>query len=413
MSRVRIIGGGLSGILAAFEAHRLGARDIELHERFSQLGGSALPTERHGVELRERHIAFGAKDHPVRRRLEANGIEFAEYDNACGSVSPAEAGPPVYASGFAGPALPCADLALGPTPGPRLSDRIAAYPADVRAPLERWLRWRLGPAATEAHAGAAGALGLSQVLPLGADAAALAAARRADSRIDGYFAIPWAGAEPAVASTPAGGFAAFYRRCHRALRQIGVRIHENSYLAPRQILAEHRPGDLLVWTAGPAALFKLVDAPAPRLLETSHAAYVFAGRWTGPRPFRIENFTAEGVCIRVHAYESGERTLIAAECVAEAGATDLRYEVHRLFHGFEGDLALGELLSASVKPRWTHQTVAAIGALKDLRAHLAQRFGPSLVTNGWEHTDAAGRHAHLSGALAGLLAPGARRSAAA
>ncbi len=413
MSRVRIIGGGLSGILAAFEAHRLGARDIELHERFAQLGGSALPAERHGVELRERHIAFGAKDDPVRRRLEANGIEFAEYENAFGSVSPAETGPPVYASGFAGPALPCERLVVGPLAGSRLSDRIAAYPGELRAPLERYLRWRLGPAADDAHAGAAGALGLSHVLPLGADTAALAAARRADPRIDGYFAMPWPGGETAVASTPAGGFGAFFRRCHRALRQIGVRIHENSYLAPRQVLAEHRPGDVLVWAAGPAALFKLVDAPAPRLLETNHAAYVFAGRWTGPRPFRIENFTAEGACIRVHAYQSGDRVLIAAECVAETGATDLRYEVHRLFHGFEGDLALGELLSAAVKPRWTHQTVAAVTALRDLRVLLAQRFGPSLVTNGWEHPDVAGRHAHLSGALAGLLAPGARRSAAA
>ena len=51
MARVRIIGGGLTGILAAFEAHRLGAREIVLEDALDRLGGWSLPRVSHGVEL--------------------------------------------------------------------------------------------------------------------------------------------------------------------------------------------------------------------------------------------------------------------------------------------------------------------------------------------------------------------------
>ena len=51
--RIRIIGGGLTGVLAAFEAHRLGWRDITLQERFEALGGVARPKLIHGREMRD------------------------------------------------------------------------------------------------------------------------------------------------------------------------------------------------------------------------------------------------------------------------------------------------------------------------------------------------------------------------
>jgi hypothetical protein len=410
------VGGGLSGVLAAFEAHRLGARDIELHERFSQLGGSALPPERHGIELRERFIPFGAKDEPIRRRLEAYGVGMDDVEDRFGSVGPAEVGPPIHTPDFDGPALPCAELAAGDPSGPSLAQRIAAFPAEAHAPLVRYLRWRLPDQAAEAHGAAAASLGIARILPLGPDAAALAAARRRDPRVDAFFALPqarWTQSEPAMTGTPAGGFGAFFRKCHRALRQIGVRIHEDSFVAPRQALVDYRPGDLLVWAANPGPLFKMFERPAPPLLQTSHAAYVFAARWTGPRPFHVSNFTGAGVCFRAQVYESAGRTLLSAECVAEADPTDLRYEVHRLLCGFDGDLALGELLCATVRPRWTYQTVQAVAALAQLRAQIAQTLGPGVVTNGWEHGEPAPRFAHLSAALGAALAPGNRNSAAA
>lgn len=415
MSRVRIVGGGLSGILAAFEAHRLGARDIELHERFGQLGGSALPPERHGIELRERTLPFGAKDDPVRRRLEAHGVAFDDVERCSGSVSPSDAGPPLYTLGFDGPALDCADVSVREPQGARLVERIAAYPADIQPQLTRYLRWRLGEVAPEAHAIAAPAVGLAHVAPIGANADAFAAARRRDPRIDAFFAMPathWPEAERPTWGAPNGGFGALFRRCHRALRQIGVRVQEDSFVAPRQILLEHRPGDVLVWAANPSPLLKMLDRPAPKLLETSHASYVFAARWTGPRPFHVENFTAEGVCIRAQVYESAGRTLLAVECVTEADSTDLRYEIHRLLSGFDGDLALGELLCASVKPRWTWQTVEAVAAVADLRTRLAERLGPAIVTNAWERTAHADRLAHISTGLAAVLAAGGRSRAA-
>ena len=42
MTKVRIIGGGLTGILAAFEAHRLGATQIRLQDALDRLGGWSL-----------------------------------------------------------------------------------------------------------------------------------------------------------------------------------------------------------------------------------------------------------------------------------------------------------------------------------------------------------------------------------
>ncbi len=81
MTKVRIVGGGLTGILAAFEAHRLGCRDIELHERFDRLGGVALPREAHGLELREGCIYFGPRTDPIRRLLEWHGLAFEEFEH--------------------------------------------------------------------------------------------------------------------------------------------------------------------------------------------------------------------------------------------------------------------------------------------------------------------------------------------
>ena len=85
--RVRIVGGGLTGILAAFQAHRMGARDIELYERLDRLGGIAQPDTVEGCDMREGCIYFGPEGDPIRALLEDHGAEFEEFDNRFGSVS--------------------------------------------------------------------------------------------------------------------------------------------------------------------------------------------------------------------------------------------------------------------------------------------------------------------------------------
>ena len=79
MKRVQIVGGGLTGILAAFQAHRLGARQIDLYERLDRLGGVALPELHDGKEMREGCIYFGPKGDPIRSLLETHGARFEEF----------------------------------------------------------------------------------------------------------------------------------------------------------------------------------------------------------------------------------------------------------------------------------------------------------------------------------------------
>lgn len=413
MSRVRIVGGGLTGILAAFQAHALGARDIELHERLEQIGGGALSAERHGIELRETCIHFGPKGDPVRDMLESHGVPFDEFEPAFGSVSPSDAGPPTYTPGLAGPALATDEITLTPTGGASLADRIVAYPADLRAPLARYARWHLDRDPRELHAGAAAPLGIEQVLPLGVEPAKLAEARRTSHIAAALFAAPsggWGARESEVIALPSGGFPGFLRRCHRALRQIGVRVHENSLVSPRQAIAEHRRGDALVWASNPTLLFKAMDLEPPAQQPKAITSYVFAGRWTGARPFHVQNYTAEGTCFRVYIYESSNRTLVSVECVAETSGTDLRYDIHRLMRGFEGDLALGEQLHTATKPHWGYHTLETVSRMTDLRRALTQKLGDGFVSGAWELHDRTRRFEAVGAELAAALGADGRRA---
>lgn len=413
--KVKIVGGGLTGILAAFEAHRLGARDIELFERFDKLGGVALPEERHGLELREGCIYFGPKGDAIRGLLETYGQSFTDFDNRFGSVSPAAQGEPVRTVDFGGPAFACTSTAVSPLAGRSLADRIGAYPAEIAEPLAKYAKWHLGFDLADAHESATIPMAINRVFPLGADLTALAEAKRRDPLADELLAIPraqWGHTNNLTASLPEGGFPTFLRRCERALRQIGVKIHERNLMAPRQALAMHGKGEVLVWAANPTPLFKALDVRTPKLLPKSFATYVFAARWTGPRPFYVQNFTAEGACFRAYVYESAGRTLVTAECVKEADTTDLRYEVHRLLSGFGGDLALGEILCTAIKPRWIYHSVDAIDQLKALRTAATSRMGASFVDGAWEPYAKGEKFAQVNAGLAAALGVSKGRAAA-
>ena len=416
MSRVKIVGGGLTGILAALQAHRMGVTEIELFERFDRLGGVALPGERHGLEMREGCIYFGPKGDPIRALLEAYGLRFEDFENRFGSISPSDFGEPVATADFGGPALPCADIALTPPAGVSLADRLACYPAALRIPLARYGRWHLGCDLKAVHESAAIPLAINRVFPLGADLAALADAKRHDPLADELFAIPrslWGRTANLTASLPVGGFPALLRQCRRALEQAGVTIHDRSLVSPRQALAEHAAGEVLVWAANPTPLFKAAGVATPKLLPKSFATYVFAARWTGPRPFYVQNFTAEGSCFRVYLYESAGRTLLTAECVAEDGGDELTYDIHRMLRGFGGDLTLGDMLAASIKPRWIYHSVEAIDGLVELRGALTERMGPAFVPGAWEPYAKSEKFAAVNAGLAAALAaPGARAAAA-
>ena len=406
MSRVKIVGGGLTGILAAFQAHRMGAREIELHERFDHLGGVAVPALRDGRELREGCIYFGPPGDPIRSLLEAHGVAFSDFDNRFGSMSRGD-GEPIYVDDFGGPAVPTEEMHLSAQQGASLGDRLACYPDTLAIPLARYARWHLGCNPALMHESAAVPLAINRVFPMRADLAALADAKRFDSLANELLAIPrslWGYTSNVQASLPVGGFTALLRRCRGALDAIGVRVNERHLVAPRQALADHRAGDVLVWAANPTPLFKIMDVPTPKFPPKRFATYIFEAKWTGPLPFYVQNFTAEGVCFRVYIYESGGKTVLTAECVVEDGGDALAADIRRMLAGFEGKLTLGELLATSVKPRWIYHTVETIDRLKELRSALAARMGSGFVPGAWEPYSKGEKFAEVGTALA--TAPG-------
>lgn len=415
MSRVKIVGGGLTGILAAFQTHRLGARDIQLYERFDQLGGVALPDERGGLELREGCIYFGPHGDPIRELLESYGPTFEDFENRFGSVSPTTDGGLRSIEDFGGPALACQEIGLLRPTGSSLADRLAAYPPELRNALVQYSRWHLGHDLEDVHESAAIPLAINRVFPVGPNLADLAEIKRHDPWADELYAIPrtlWGRTQNLTASLPKGGFPALFKQCRLALEAIGVTIHDESLVSPRQALTEHAAGEVLVWAANPTPLFKAAGLATPKLLPKSFATYVFAANWTGPCPFYVQNFTATGTCFRIYIYASAGQTLLTAECVAEASTSDLHREIHSLLQGFEGDLALGDQLATAIKPRWIYHSVSAMQGLTDLRANLFARMGPAFVPGAWEPYAKSEKFAEVNAGLVAALGVEAKAAAA-
>lgn len=414
MSRVRIVGGGLTGILAALEAHRLGCRDIVVHERFPELGGAALPRRQHGLELRDGCARFGPKGDPIRTLLEWHGAAFEEVENRCGSVSPGANGERVCTDGFAGPALAMADLSPKAPAGENLADRLRCYPPEAEAALTRYARWRLGDVwLDEAHASAATPMGVNRVYRLGADPTQR---KRADPLADELYGFPPSALDTAnpTAGLPRGGFAALFRSLGRALDSLGVRIEHDRLVSPRQALAECGADEVLVWAADPAPLFGIMGLETPKPIGRTVARYVFRVRWTGPTPFQVQNFTAMGAVFRACLYESRGESLLTAECVTEAPDGDLRREIARLLAGFGGEsLEICEQIGVSFHPFRACHSMDAMKQLKALHARTWAAMGAGFVAGAWEPHDRAERFTRVNEALALALQadPGARRAA--
>lgn len=412
MSRVRIVGGGLTGILAAFQAHRLGARDITLYERHDQIGGAAAGRTLHGLEVRDDRIWFGGRDDPARSLLEAYGLRFVEFENRVASLSPGN----VPTADFGGPALPAPGLLLSPPAGPSLADRLACYPHEVADALSAHARWLMGSVdLAQTHPGVAAPMGINRVFPTGVDLEALAAARRQHALTEELYDVPRGPGDRGAdltASTPQDGFPTFLRRARRALEAAGVRVCETALISPGQSLAERAGGDVLVWAASPTALFRAAGVPAPQLRARNFTTHVIGARWTGPLPFYVHNFTAEGICIRAYLYESGDRTLLSAQCVADAHPSELRSDLHRMTRPF-GDLLLSETIATSVRPHWVCHTLDDVRRLGQLRGAMAGLMGPAFVPGGWELHAGADRFQAVSAALAAALGSDARTSSAA
>lgn len=383
MIRIEIVGGGLTGVLAALEAHRLGHRDITLHEATDQLGGAARPRVVHGHELRDTLITFGGPEDPVRRRLEDAGVAFDDVEMGCGSVSPTPNGGVTAIEDFSGPALACRSLGLAEPAGDTIADRIRAYPTDMQAKLSRYAQWRLGGWIDETHVGAAASMGLDRVYPLGADISTLDEVRRADSLYDALYGAPrtlGGRGGPLKAALPRDGFAAMFELLRRRLVDMDVTIRQPSLVAPQRALKACADGAAVVWAADPAALYKPLDVtPAPSAGQ-KHVAYVFRTRGARPAPFVLRNFTADGVVARLHLYASRGETLLCAECIAETTNDALRREILRLLAAFGGEeVVLGDQLSVSVAADTTCPSVGEVAARSALASALRRRAGEAFM----------------------------------
>ncbi len=382
MTKVRIIGGGLTGILAAFEAHRLGATDIRLQDALDRLGGWSLPRTSHGLELREGEFAFGSAHDPIRRCLEWQGVAFDDADLYFGAVSPAADGR--RADWGEGPVL-AARTPPAAASGDTLCDLLRSYPREAAEPLRRFCQWRLPVWLDQVHASAAAALALDQTHLIG----------------------PGEGAPPGFAlrgAIPREGLSGLFGASGRALARLGVGIELGALVSPREAALDRSDDEMVVWAADPTPLFDLADLPRPAALAERVASYVFRAEVAAPRPLTVRNFTAEGPVTLARVYESRGETLVALDCVDEAPDADLRRETMRLLAPFaERPPELGACLYANVRSRFACQTVEAVRALERLKTDLAARHDGRFIVAGWESADAAGRFAALAGEMqAGL-----------
>lgn len=406
MNRVRVVGGGLTGILAAFEARRLGA-EVVLQERFEALGGVARPKLAHGRELRDGCVYFGPPDDPVRAALEAQGLVFEEVPNRMASVGPGEAA----VRDFAGPSLPAGSTKLDDPTGARtLADRLACYPDGVRDALTRYVEWHVGVSPDALCAEAAIPLAINRVHPADMPPSALAVRKQTFAAWDELYGLPpqlWGRTANRMASLPVGGFSAIFDACARALAAAGVTVETGALVPPRQALLQAEAnGEALVWAASPTPLFKAASLPTPPMVRKAFHTYVFRAAFTGALPFYLQNFTATGAVFRLYAYESGGEPLVALECVAEAEDRALRAEAAALMAHFpEEGLKLGELLSVSIQPRWIYHSPQTLEALAGLRQRLAARLGERFISGAWEPYAKAAKMAEVNAALAGALAP--------
>lgn len=401
--RLVIIGGGLTGVLAALEGHRLGWRDIVLHERFEALGGVALPKVVSGAEMRAGCIYFGGPADPIVQSLETIGARFETFDNRFASIAPGPDGARLVCTDFGGPALASDAFTDAAPAGPSLAHRLGAYPPEIAVHLARYCQWALDGADPSGLDGdCVTPLAINRVFPACADIEALAAAKRAGRWTDELYAIPrqlWGRTDNLTASLPADGFAGLFETCRKALAERGVEVRLNSLVPPRQALDETGPDDVLVWAANPTLLFKPVGLAPPKLLRKVFTSLVFEASFDGSCPAYVQNFTAEGDVFRAYVYRSGGQTLVTAECVREADPLAVADQLPGLLSSF-GVLGVGPVRHVAVEPRWIFHTLEAMAGLKALRANLAGRLGERFVAGAWEPYAKATKLAEVNAALA-------------
>lgn len=401
--RIRIVGGGLTGVLAALEAHRLGWRDIVLQERFEALGGVARCKVIHGREMRDGCVYFGGESDPIVQTLSAHGARFTTFDNRFGSMSADFEGRRVFTWDFGGPAIDCPAYKVRKPADDSLAARLAAYPPEIAATLEDYVRWHLGADPALVHGDAVIPMAINRVFPAAADLTALAHAKTTDPWTDELYAIPRGlsgRTANLVASLPEGGFARMFDGLHAALVKLGVKVELNCLVPPRQLLAETSPDETIVWAANPTPLFKPLGLATPALVKKTFFTHVYeVEAFDGPCPLYVQNFTAQGATFRAYLYESGGARLVVAECVREADLKTLPGELRTLLSGF-GAATIGPMIHADAQPRWIYHSLEAISGLKALRAKLADRFGERFIPGAWEPYAKAAKLAEVNAALA-------------
>jgi len=401
--RIRIVGGGLTGILAAFEAHRLGWRDITIQERFEALGGVARPKLINGREMRDGCVYFGSVGDPIVDALTAHGARFETFDNRFGSLSTGADGRRVFTWDFGGPAI---DSPAGKVSRPAddsLAARLAAYPAQIAAELEAYVRWHLETDPAQVHGDAAIPLAINRVFPAAADLTALGQRKATDPWTDELYAIPRGlsgRTNNLVASLPVGGFAQLFDGLHQALTRLGVKVELNCLVPPRQLMGDVAEDETIVWAANPTPLFKPLGLPTPSLVKKCFFTHVYeVADFDGPCPVYVQNFTTQGSVFRAYLYESGGAKLVVAECVREADLKTLPTELRTLLSGF-GSLKLGALVHSDAQPRWIYHSLSAIEGLAALRGELRNRFGGRFIPGAWEPYAKAAKLAEVNAALA-------------
>ncbi|WP_369058809.1 FAD/NAD(P)-binding protein [Caulobacter sp. 73W] len=382
---LRIVGGGLSGLLAALDAPELGYDEVRLHERLDSLGGVARSRVIDDLEIREATIYFAPPGDPVTDTLVRHGVALDVFSNRYASVSLDEQGEFRCVEGFGGPAWP-GGLQTRPRDFANLADRFAAYPPAIEAALARYCRWHLDTDPAALHPDTAVALAVNRVYPVDAPIDALAQAKRADPLSDELFGLPsalWGRTHNAQATLPTNGFPAMFRTLSERLTALGVQVDTETLVTPTQAFEAVDRGETVLWAANPLPLAKAVGLRTPEQVRKTFSTYTFEARTSIAAPFYVQNFTATGAVFRAYLYASGDQTLLTLECVRPADENALRSEAARLLEGV-GGATLGRLIDEAHRPRWIYHSPAVVEMLGQLRDRLYGRCGAALVPGAWE-----------------------------
>ncbi|MFT4091216.1 MAG: NAD(P)-binding protein [Asticcacaulis sp.] len=402
MTGLNIIGGGLSGLSAAFKAHQTGHTNIRIFERSDHLGGIASSRLIDDYEVRTGAVYFRDDPDPQVQLFKDYGLGFERFESHYGALSQPVKDSDYFQPDFGGPVLnvQAGGLKLAPLSGPDLQARLDQYPPALSERLKAIARWHLGGDISQISAEAATPMGINRVIPEGADLPELVELKGSQPIYDELYGIArsdWSYNHNRHAQLPSGGFHNFFSEMRQRLSDAGIDIHFKAPFTPDRAAEAIERGERVYWSANPTALFVHMQMPLPRLVRKDFYVHVFTAEYALNAPYYIHNQTAEGAVFRLYAYPTSQGAMVTLEAVSQAAEAELRAEVTRLCRlSMISDLSLGAQVHSERQPRWIFHAPETFDAIHSLREKLNTRYGDRFISGAWELYTRSEKYAHIA-----------------